>query len=176
MNRHAFVALGTNLPHDGHSGAELLAFAVGALRLAGLPARARSSVWRSPAWPSGGGQPDYSNAVVALDPAGRAPEQLFAVLLDIERRFGRERRERWGARTLDLDIIAMSDLVGVFEAVQLPHPRMHERGFVLAPLGEIAPDWRHPVLGLSVAQMLENAPDRDATRRKGALEERLLDP
>jgi 2-amino-4-hydroxy-6-hydroxymethyldihydropteridine diphosphokinase len=152
-----FVALGSNLPHGGLSGPALLARAVAALRSAGLTVRARSGVWRSPAWPPGAGQPDYVNAVVELDPKGLSPQPLYRTLCVIEEKFGRERRERWASRTLDLDIVAMDGFEGAAGGLTLPHPRMHERAFVLAPMAEIAPGWRHPTLGKSVGEMLAKA-------------------
>jgi 2-amino-4-hydroxy-6-hydroxymethyldihydropteridine diphosphokinase len=154
----ALIALGTNLPFQGNGGAELLMQAVAALAKGGLPVTACSSVWESEAWPSGSRQPNYFNAVVAADAGGRAPETLFQQLLAIEAAFGRERGERWGPRTLDLDLLAMEGTVGGFGDITLPHPRMHERPFVLLPLAEVAPDWVHPVLGRTPTEMLAILP------------------
>jgi 2-amino-4-hydroxy-6-hydroxymethyldihydropteridine diphosphokinase len=148
----AYIALGANLPFEGRSPQQTLARAVTALSDAGLAPHALSGVWRSPAWPPSD-QPDYYNAVVAVHTRGHSPQSLYRQLVTIEQQFGRERRERWAARTLDLDIVAIDDLTGVFEGIELPHPRMHERAFVLAPLAEIAPNWRDPRLDQSAAQL-----------------------
>jgi 2-amino-4-hydroxy-6-hydroxymethyldihydropteridine diphosphokinase len=163
----AFVALGANMPFDGVQGPALLARAVAAMQAAGLSLRALSGVWETEAWPQGSGQPDYYNAVAELDVGERTPQQLYDVLSQIERNFGRERRERWAPRTLDLDILAMDGFVGTFGEVTLPHPRMHERAFVLAPLAEIAGGWRHPVSGLTPTQSLAGLAPGFRHRRMG---------
>jgi len=165
----AFVALGANMPFEGVSGPALLARAVAAMQDAGLVPRALSGVWETEAWPSGSGQRDYYNAVAELDVGGLTPQQLYAVLSQIERGFGRERRVRWAPRTLDLDIIAMPGFTGVFGEIALPHPRMHERAFVLAPLAEVAPDWRHPEIGQSAAELLATLPAGYRYQRVGDL-------
>ena len=99
--------------------------------------------------PVGGpaGQPDYLNAVAKISTSLR-PEKLLRVLLDIEKRLGRMRKpgERNAPRTVDLDLLTYDNLVLKKRGLQLPHPRMHERLFVLDPLVEIAPDARHPAL------------------------------
>lgn len=101
--------------------------------------------------PVGGpaGQPAYLNAVVALAPSGRwrDPHALMDALLQIEARFGRRRRVRWEARRLDLDLLAVGTRWTREPRLQLPHPRMMERAFVLVPLLELAADWTHPVSG-----------------------------
>lgn len=158
MTTLGFIALGTNLSHGALEGASLLANALDHIENAGLAIRARSGVWRSPAWPTGADQPDYHNAAAAVDVGGREPEQVFAILLEVERVFGRVRRDRWGARTLDLDILAMGEFAGAFGGISLPHARMAERAFVLLPLVEIAPDWRHPALGRSARALAEALP------------------
>lgn len=165
----AFLALGANMPFEGVQGAELLARALAALSEAGLPPLACSGVWQTEAWPRGSGQPDYFNAVVEVDAGRRTPRDLYEVLTGIERRFGRERRERWAPRTLDLDIIDLDGVTSEVDGITLPHPRMQERAFVLAPLAEIAPGWRHPESGLTSAEMLAGLGDLYAYRRIGDL-------
>jgi 2-amino-4-hydroxy-6-hydroxymethyldihydropteridine diphosphokinase len=164
-----YVALGANLPFEGVQGVDLLARAVAALRDANLAPRGLSGVWRTEAWPPGSGQPDYFNAVVEIETGDLSPPQLYEALTAIERRFGRERRERWAPRTLDLDILAMGDLVGDSGGIQVPHPRLQERAFVLAPLTEIAPDWRHPVRGHTAAELLAALPPGYRYERIGAI-------
>jgi 2-amino-4-hydroxy-6-hydroxymethyldihydropteridine diphosphokinase len=158
LSKSAYIALGSNMPWQGVSGPALLMQAVTVMGDAGLAVRARSGVWQTEAWPAGSGQPDYFNAVVEIDPGDRAPERLYDVLRQIEARFGRERRTRWEARTLDLDIVAMGDLAGTFGEINLPHERMERRVFVLAPLVEIAPAWRHPISQASAKSLLEGLP------------------
>lgn len=86
------------------------------------------------------------------------PEGLLAVCHEIENRLGRIRTVRWGPRTIDLDILLYGDMVIDSESLKVPHPLMHEREFVLGPLNEIAPDALHPVLNLTVNQLLKSPP------------------
>ncbi|MBW4522441.1 MAG: 2-amino-4-hydroxy-6-hydroxymethyldihydropteridine diphosphokinase [Scytolyngbya sp. HA4215-MV1] len=99
-------------------------------------------------------QPDYVNACAVLS-TSLPPQALMATLLAIETQFGRVRREKWGARTLDLDLLLFDDVILNTSALQIPHPRMTERAFVLAPLVEIAPDWVEPVSGRTVADLVK---------------------
>lgn len=152
--RNIFIAVGANLP--GADGAEPL---VGCLRaveaLRGLPGLRVVGVSRwyrtAPVPPSG--QPDYVNGVVRL--AGEMdPAALLARLQAIERAGGRTRSVANAARTLDLDIIAMDDLLRDAPDPILPHPRAHLRGFVLRPLADVAPDWVHPRLRMALPDLL----------------------
>ncbi len=140
----AFVALGSNL------GDPLLRLGTAAEALGRFgTVSARSSLWRTEAVGGPAGQPDYLNAVVALElePAWRDPRRLLDGLLAIEREEGRLRRRRWAARVIDLDLLAIGDAVRDEPGLELPHPRAFERGFVLAPWCEVAGGWRHPRTG-----------------------------
>ncbi|WP_341732382.1 2-amino-4-hydroxy-6-hydroxymethyldihydropteridine diphosphokinase [Microcoleus sp. EPA2] len=106
--------------------------------------------------PVGPPQPDYINACAILE-VTLEPQQLLAKLLEIEIKFNRIRQEKWGPRTLDLDLLLYDNLVLETPTLTLPHPRMTERAFVLVPLAEIAPDWVHPVTGSAIGQMVKTA-------------------
>jgi len=167
-SKRAYIGLGANLPFEGMSAPVVLAQALSAIQRAGFTPLAISNVWQTAAWPPSD-QPDFYNAVAAVETGDVSPQALFETLRAIELRFGRERRERWAARTLDLDIIAMDGVMGEFDEVTVPHPRMQERAFVLAPLAEVAPDWRHPVSELSLTDLLKTVPPEQRYRRLGPL-------
>ncbi len=169
MNKRALIGLGTNLPFHGVGGPALLVQAVRAMVEAGLAISAMSSAWESPPWPPGVVQPRYTNAVAEIEAGTGAPLQLYAKLRSIEADFGRERRERWGPRTLDLDILAMEDAVGDFGGVVLPHAHLHQRAFVLLPLAEVAPHWRHPLSGETVEELLAKLEAADGVQRVAGL-------
>lgn len=179
--KHALVAFGANQPFGNLSPEGVILAASG--QLAGsLGAEVRlSSLYRTPCFPAGAG-PDYVNAaaIVTLRHNQTAVE-ILEVLHQIEARFGRQRGERWAARTLDIDLLAIGDEVwpdhathdtwrGLSTEAQarqtpegliLPHPRLQDRAFVLVPLAELAPDWRHPILRRSVAEMLADLSEAD---------------
>jgi 2-amino-4-hydroxy-6-hydroxymethyldihydropteridine diphosphokinase len=145
------IALGGNLAGDFPTSEALLEAALGQFSQAGLPVLARSGWWRSTAWPDAAA-PEYRNGVAIVETAAPAREVL-ATLLSIEGSFHRRRGEANAPRTLDLDLIAHGRRVLDEPGLILPHPRAHERRFVMGPLAEIAPGWRHPVSGLTAAEL-----------------------
>lgn len=102
--------------------------------------------------PVGPPQPDYLNGCATIE-TSLAPLELLAVLQAIEAEFGRVRQEVWGARTLDLDLLLDGDRIIDLPTLQIPHPQMCDRAFVLIPLAEIAPDWIEPRSGESIATL-----------------------
>ncbi|MFI4934336.1 MAG: 2-amino-4-hydroxy-6-hydroxymethyldihydropteridine diphosphokinase [Caulobacterales bacterium] len=149
------LAIGGNLAGDYPSLEALLEAALLELPRAGLRILRRSSWWRSSAWPDPT-QPDYRNAVALVETA-LAPRDIMAAALSIEARFGRRREAPNAPRTVDIDFIAYGRAVIDEPGLILPHPRAHERRFVVGPLAEIAPAWRHPTSGKTAAELAESA-------------------
>ncbi len=138
------IGLGSNLG-DSRS---ILAGAIERLRLSAQIELVAISSWYRTA-PIGPPQPDYLNGCATLQ-TSLEPLELLNVLHSIEAEFGRVRQEVWGARTLDLDLLLYDDLIIDLPTLQVPHPRMTERAFVLVPLAEIAPDAIEPRSGQSI--------------------------
>ncbi len=118
----------------------------------GINLIATSSWYRTK--PVGPPQPDYLNGCAVLE-VQQTPEEFLVLLQAVELQFGRVRTERWGARTLDLDLLLYDDLVLNTPNLQIPHPRMQERAFVLVPLAEIAANWLEPRSRKAIAQLVK---------------------
>lgn len=179
--RLALIALGANVTLDTVSDitrpmtlGNALNSAVTKIAESGESIKSVSKFYRTPCFPPGAG-PDYVNAAISLY-TKRTPADLLATLHEVEGHFDRTREVRWGQRTMDLDLLAYegdiipdgatfdywmnlppeTQVIRAPDQLILPHPRMHERAFVLVPLCDVAPDWRHPVLGQSVREMLSS--------------------
>jgi 2-amino-4-hydroxy-6-hydroxymethyldihydropteridine diphosphokinase len=173
------IALGGNLPGPRGGPEVAIRAAMEEIGREIGPVVAASRLYRTPCFPAGAG-PEYVNAALRIAGGGDA-RAILAGLHRIESRHGRARTARWGMRTLDLDLIAVGDQVQPDAATQahwralpadlqqmrapdaliLPHPRVQDRAFVLVPLADVAAEWVHPVLGLSVAQMLAARPEEE---------------
>jgi len=144
------IALGSNI---GESEAILEGALKTIEQTPGITIKAQSS-WYKTAPVGGPSQPDYLNGAAILQ-VQLSPQKLLKTLLKIEQKFGRVRRERWAPRTLDLDLLLFDDLIIETPELEIPHPRMTQRAFVLVPLAEIAPDWIEPVTGESISQLAQ---------------------
>jgi 2-amino-4-hydroxy-6-hydroxymethyldihydropteridine diphosphokinase len=160
----AYVGLGSNLHSSAGTPAQTIEAAIRALEQIGK-VTARSSLYETA--PVGiTEQPAFVNAVAALEVA-ESPDALLEKLLEIERKFGRDRKTSApkGPRTLDLDLLLVDGLIVNTPTLSLPHPALAERRFVLAPLAEIAPSLRHPVLHATMRDQLTALPDSGANSR-----------
>lgn len=160
----AYIGLGSNLESPRGDRSRHLELAVEALNVAGRVTQL-SSVYETAPWDVDDAQPDYLNQVAALS-TELEPSALVNTMLSIETDLGRVRDERHGSRVIDLDVLLMGDTVIDQPDVQVPHPRMHERAFVLVPLVEIAPDAIHPTVGGTISELLSRV-DASSVRKFG---------
>ena len=165
------IGLGSNLQWGSLDPADIIALSIYSLTAYPNSVKKISRFFLSPAFPIGSG-PNFVNAAIMIRTM-LTPQELLAVLHEIEQQNARLRETRWAARTLDLDLLSYGASVipnseefkywfdlpldrqmkEIPDKLILPHPRLHQRSFVLAPVMDIAPDWVHPVLGLSVAEL-----------------------
>ena len=150
MNRDVYIGLGANLG----KGLDALRSAVTSLEETGLVEVQRaSSIYKTT--PIGDiEQDDFFNAVIGVD-TQLSPRGLLALMLETEQQFGRERTIRWGPRILDLDLLFFGDVIEDMPGLLVPHPEILNRGFVLVPMVEIAPDFVHPVLKQTTRELCE---------------------
>lgn len=171
-DRHVVIALGANQPSPAGRPDQTILAAVAALSEKNISIQCVSRIFSTPAFPAGSG-PDYANAAISGTTIATAQE-LLNILHKTEADFCRFRNDRWQARTLDIDLIAFEDAIRpntqvlrqwmdmpledqvrlTPEELILPHPRLQDRAFVLVPMAEVAPSWRHPLTGKSVTEML----------------------
>ncbi len=180
----AVIALGANLSLRGCGPKVTLERSLIAMTEAGLVIRKTSRFFATPCFPAGAG-PDYVNAAVLIE-SDLTPQGVLDLLHRIEHDFERAREQRWGMRTLDLDLVCWDELVlpddaefqrwltlppedqtkSAPEHLILPHPRLQDRAFVLVPMMDVAPDWRHPVLDRTVTQMVAALPPDEVAEVK----------
>lgn len=179
MSNRILLAFGGNIPSHIGNVVSTIQLSIDDLRAWGITILSSSRVFQTPCFPVGAG-PNFVNAAVMCQ-TELSPHAVLEILHSIEAKYGRERRERWGQRTLDIDLLAMDDQIlpdletfshwrdidhasqqtDIPQELILPHPRMQDRAFVLVPLAEVAPEWRHPVLGQTVVEMLAKLPESD---------------
>ncbi len=158
MSETAYIALGSNL---GDRAAHFQAALRGLAGTPGVRLVTCSSLYETTA--VGPEQPEYLNAVVGAQ-VELEPAVLLERLRELERSSGRERRERWGPRTLDLDLLLYGERVVDAPGLTVPHPELHRRRFVLEPLVEVAPWAVHPLLAQTMDELLRHLPPGGVTR------------
>ena len=158
-----FIGIGSNLASAIYgSPMEICEASIELLNQENMTVFAKSSWYNSAPIPASP-QPDFINGIIGIETDLKSLE-LLSMLLEIESLMGRERSVRDAARIIDIDLLAYNDEIVASEHLHLPHPRMHERAFVIAPLAEIAPDWHHPASGKSILELLAPIADQKITR------------
>jgi 2-amino-4-hydroxy-6-hydroxymethyldihydropteridine diphosphokinase len=155
------IALGASLPSAAGEPKQTLRAALADLAARGVTVQRQSGFYTSEAWPDPS-DPPFINAVAHVRTV-LPPSDLLRVLHTVEAKFGRQRELRNAPRTLDLDLL---DYDGRVESggLELPHPRMADRLFVLLPLRDVAPEWRHPITGRTVDDLIAAAPPAQVSR------------
>lgn len=171
------VALGSNLSDDLAESLNVVERAIEILSLNSIKLSNKSQIYQTPAFPAGAG-PDFINCVLAAE-TELSPDVLLSDIHAIEAKLGRVRSKRWGQRAIDIDLLSYGNLVKPSEDIVndwiamalsdqmkrapehllLPHPRIQDRAFVLVPMADVAPDWRHPVLGKTTLEMRDALPE-----------------
>lgn len=179
-----YIALGSNGSDQLNLSYEQIEHAIGEFANKYLKVLRISKYYQTPAFPKGNG-PDFINAVISIE-TGTNPVDLLTILHSIESQMGRVRETRWGQRNIDIDIIDYNQNVHPDKATYqlwrglpleeqkiktpdqliLPHPRVQDRAFVLIPLRDIAPDWRHPETGEEIGELIEGLPPQDVAEIK----------
>lgn len=157
------IAFGANLPSPAGPPRATLEEALLEFRRRNISVLATSNFYKSRAWPDPR-DPSFINSVAQIE-AKRAPREILALMREIEIMFGRTVARQNAPRTLDLDLLDYDGLVEAGPPI-LPHPRLQERAFVLVPLSDIAPNWCHPVSGLSVSTLIAALPREAAALTK----------
>jgi 2-amino-4-hydroxy-6-hydroxymethyldihydropteridine diphosphokinase len=150
---YVFLLLGSNLGDRQY----FLQQAISLIEKNIAPVEKQSSVYETQSWGKADA-PDYLNQVITLETNLNAPEVLHKVL-EVELMLGREREEKWGSRTIDIDMLFYGDEIINTDNLQIPHPELHKRRFTLEPLAEIDPGFIHPVLKKTISEIKNELKD-----------------
>ncbi len=145
-----YISIGSNLGDREDNCRKAIKF----LKENGIAVKKQSSMHETEPW-GVKAQPKFINMAIEVE-TDKKPEELLRVLEEIEKEIGRTETVKWGPRVIDLDILFYDDLILKIPGIEIPHPLLHEREFVLKPLCEIAPNKKHPITGKTVKEMIEN--------------------